>query len=70
MNSAGYSLIELPIRAREKHYPLFKYILNLSIYYGLITVHHFHWQLISCLRCKWYHNRCFIQVIDNFGKKM
>ena len=23
VNSAGYSLIEQPIRAREKHYPLF-----------------------------------------------
>ena len=28
VNSAGYSLIEKPIRAREKHYPLFQYILN------------------------------------------
>ena len=43
---------------------------SIYIYYGLITVHHFHWQLISCLRCEWYHNRCFIQDIDNFGKKM
>ena len=31
MNSAGYSLIEKPIRAREKHYPLFYYILKKTI---------------------------------------
>ena len=28
MNSAGYSEIEQPITAFEKHYPLFQYILN------------------------------------------
>ena len=28
VNSAGYSLIEYPINAREKHYPLFWYILR------------------------------------------
>ena len=28
VNSAGYSPTEQPIRAREKHYPLFQYILK------------------------------------------
>ena len=29
--NAGYSLIQQPIRAHEKHYPLFQYILNIYI---------------------------------------
>ena len=37
MNSAGYSLIEKLIRAREKYYPLFKYILYIYIYIFFFT---------------------------------
>ena len=32
MNSTEYSLIEQPVRAREKHYQLFQYILKTRYY--------------------------------------